>query len=166
MIINEMPLATEPDFDLTILAPKERIVFFDIETTGLSPAQASVYLIGAVLWENGGWRLRQFFAESMLDEPRLMTEFFGLIRERKKTGRVVLVSYNGEGFDIPVLKKCAAQYCIANELTDTLSIDLFRKIKPYKALSGLTDCRLKTVEGLFGISREDRYNGGELIYVY
>ena len=166
MIVNEIPLSREPEFDFDILAPKERIIFFDIETTGLSPANASVYLIGAVMLVDGRWILRQFFAESFADEPVLLESFFKLIRERRKNGRAVLISYNGDGFDIPFIKKCAAQYCIANELTDVLSVDLFRKIKPYKALAGLTDCRLKTVEKLFGIFREDKYNGGELIYVY
>ena len=72
MIVNEIPLSREPEFDFDILAPKERIIFFDIETTGLSPANASVYLIGAVMLVDGRWMLRQFFAESFADEPVLL----------------------------------------------------------------------------------------------
>ena len=53
MITINKELHIEPRFDFTLLAPKERIVFFDIETTGLRAGKASIYLIGTVSWEGG-----------------------------------------------------------------------------------------------------------------
>ncbi len=166
MIIHEMFLEKEPEYPFEQLAPRERILFFDIETTGLNAKTASLYLIGAVFFEEGRWKLRQFFAESMYDEPKLLESFFGLLAEKKKSGRLFLVSYNGDGFDIPFLNNCVRQYALSYDLKDAFSIDLYKKIKPYRKLLGLCDCKLKTVEKLCGICREDKYSGGELIYVY
>ena len=166
MLINEMPLPAEPEYKFDLIAPKERIIFFDIETTGLGISKANIYLIGAVFYDGGRWMLRQFFAEGMYDEAKLLTGFFGLLNERKKLGRLFLISYNGDGFDIPFIKGCIRQYALDFDFSGTMSIDLMKRIRPYRKLAGLENCKLKTVEKLCGIYREDRYNGGELIYVY
>ena len=166
MLINEMPLKKEPSYNFDNLAPKERIIFFDIETTGLSPSNSHIYLIGAVFFDNGGWKLKQFFAESMHEEAKLIESFFALVDERRRLGRIFLISFNGDGFDIPFIKNCIRQYALPYDFSQTLSIDLYKYIKPYKKLAGLDNCRLKSVERLCGIYREDRYGGGELIYVY
>ncbi len=166
MLINEMPLKKEPSYDFDNLAPKERIIFFDIETTGLNSTSSHIYLIGVVFFDTSCWKLRQFFAESMYEERRLIESFFALLDERRKLGRIFLISFNGDGFDIPFIKNCIRQYALPYDFSKTLSIDLYKRIKPYKKLAGLDNCRLKTVERLCGIYREDRYGGGELIYVY
>ncbi len=167
MLINEMPLKAEPSYDFSLLAPKERIIFFDIETTGLSAASSQLYLIGAVFYNEGQWLLRQYFAERPEDEPRLLEGFFSLLDERRRLGRVILLSFNGDGFDIPYINYCLrARHQLMYHFQGTYSVDLFKRIKPYKKLIGLENCKLKTVEKLCGIYREDKYNGGELIYVY
>ena len=166
MLINERPLEAEPTFDFDRLAPKERIIFFDIETTGLSAAHSNIYLIGVVIYEDGRWLLRQFFSEGLYDEAKLLTGFFELLNERRKSGRIFLISFNGDGFDIPFIQRCLSQYGLGYDFRGTFSIDLFKHIKRYKKFAGLENCKLKTVERLCGIFREDKFNGGELIYVY
>ncbi len=166
MIRRRERLEKEPDFDFDIIAPKERIVFFDIETTGLSTKNAALYLIGLVSYEDGAWTLTQFFAENMFEEAELLAAFFDILNAKKKLGRVFLFSYNGDGFDIPFIKNCIRQYRLNYDFAGIISVDLIKLIRPYKKLLGLTDCKLKTVEKLCGIFREDKYNGGELIYVY
>mgnify|MGYP004607646403 FL=1 len=166
MIRRRERLEKEPDFDFDILAPKERIVFFDIETTGLSTKNAALYLIGLVSYEDGAWTLTQFFAENMFEEADLLAAFFDMLNTKKKLGRLFLFSYNGDGFDIPFIKNCIRQYRLNSDFSGIVSVDLIKLIRPYKKLLGLSDCKLKTVEKLCGIFREDKYNGGELIYVY
>lgn len=167
MIRRKEKLDIKTDFNFELIAPKERIVFFDIETTGLSSKNASIYLIGTVSYEEGAWQLTQLFAESMAEEAELIRTFFELIAAKKKLGRVILISYNGDGFDIPFIKGCIASYRLPCSFDDTVSLDLIKKIRPYKRFAGLSGCSLKTVEReLCGINREDKYNGGELIYVY
>lgn len=166
MIHRIEELSIEPDFDFELIAPKERIVFFDIETTGLSSKSSSLYLIGMVSYDDGAWKLTQLFAESMYEEELLLRTFFDILSVKKRLGRLFLISYNGDGFDIPFIKSCSRQYGFTNDFNGIISIDLIKKIRPYKRLLKLADCRLKTVERLCGIVREDKYNGGELIYVY
>ena len=78
----------------------------------------------------------------------------------------MLIHFNADTFDIPYIQRLARQYRLPWDLSGVLSIDLYKKIRPYRELLGLPNCKLKTVEQYFGISREDRYSGGELIYVY
>ena len=173
MITIEKTLDIAPSYDFSLIAPKERILFFDIETTGLSAARSGLYLIGAVYWQDGAWQLRQWFADSLFDEEEMLNAFFGLLGEKKKLARAgggrgsaVLIHFNGDTFDIPYIQRLARQYRLPWDLSGVLSIDLYKKIRPYRELLGLPNCKLKTVEQYFGISREDRYSGGELIYVY
>ncbi len=167
MIRRRERLNIQPDFSFELIAPKERIVFFDIETTGLGSKNSSLYLIGTVSFEENAWQLTQFFAESMAEEAELIRAFFDIIAEKRKLGRVILISYNGDGFDIPFIKSCIAGYGLSYSFEGIVSLDLIKKIRPYKKLAGLSGCSLKTVEKeLCGIYREDKYNGGELIYVY
>ncbi|MDO4266452.1 MAG: ribonuclease H-like domain-containing protein [Eubacteriales bacterium] len=163
-----------PAYDFSQIAPRERIVFFDIETTGLSASRAGLYLIGAVYFEAGAWQLVQWFAESVFDEEEMVHAFAGLLSEKRRAAQrdggkyasVVLVHYNGDMFDIPFIRRVAQHYRLPDVFTGTVSVDLYKKTKPYKAFLGLPDCKLKSVERLFGIFRDDRYSGGELIYVY
>jgi len=166
MIRVERQLDIRPSYPFEELAPLEQLLFFDIETTGLTASKAALYLIGAVHWKNGCWTLEQFFAENMLEEPELLEAFFDILQSKRSHGRVILISYNGDGFDVPFLKNCIRQYRLPYDFNGTLSLDLLKKVRPYKHFAGLPDCRLKTVEKAVGIEREDRFNGGELIYVY
>lgn len=166
MIRRQEQLDIAPAFDFSYVAPKERLLFFDIETTGLKAGRSNVYLIGLVLYEEGNWVLRQYFSESMLEEQDLLVLFQDEISKKRQFGHPVLVSFNGEGFDINYLKETYREYNLPHPFTDTLSFDLYRVIRPWKKLTGLTSLKLKKVEELCGIFREDKYSGGELIYVY
>ena len=78
------------------------ILFFDIETTGLSPKNASVYLIGAAVIEDKKWTLHQWFAENTAEEEAILDAFLQFSVPYKK-----LVHFNGTTFDIPFLQaKC------------------------------------------------------------
>lgn len=144
------------------IAP-DKAVFFDIETTGLSAHMAGLYLIGAVFFEplSMSWRLLQLFAESAADEPTMLEEFFRLL-----DGRSQLVSFNGEGFDIPFLRKVCAQYNLTHPLDRLESYDIYRMLRPAKRLLMLKSYKLKSCEEFLGIYREDRFSGQELIQVY
>ena len=134
MIHRIEELSIEPDFDFELIAPKERIVFFDIETTGLSSQSSSLYLIGMVSYDDGAWKLTQLFAESMYEEELLLRTFFDILSVKKRLGRLFLISYNGDGFDIPFIKSCSRQYGFTNDFNGIISIDLIKKIRPYKRL--------------------------------
>lgn len=139
----------------------EDIVFFDIETTGLSAINSVLYLIGVVYFEKDSWKFEQWFADECDDEVSLIKAFFELLDVRK-----YLIHYNGNGFDIPYIKKKIEQYSLNYNFDNIESIDLYTIARKYKGLLKLQNCKLVTVEKYLGIIREDKYSGKELIDTY
>lgn len=191
MIRIEKVLTQPVPSDIYTIGAPEDVLFFDIETTGLSARSAGLYLIGVLTYTDKNWTLLQYFCEDVADEPAVLQAFFELLRTKK-----ILISYNGDGFDIPFLHHMVEQYglrtprphhstalhdradCPATDGStiadapplysfDTVeSFDLFKKFRPLKHLLGLPDLKLKSCERFLGIDREDRFTGGELIEVY
>lgn len=147
-------------FDLSLIAPAEDIMFFDIETTGLSSWKSGLYLIGLLTYDDG-WKLIQYFCEDVTDETAALENFFTLLSSKK-----VLISFNGDGFDIPFLTHMAEQYGLPYSFDGVESYDILKKIRPLKKLLGIENLKLKTCEKFLGIYREDRFSGGDLINVY
>ncbi len=167
MITRTKRISLSPD--LTDIGNPEDILFFDIETTGLSAWKSGLYLIGVLSYaapaedgtDNSLWQLTQFFCESVADEVPVLDAFFSLLSRKK-----VLISFNGEGFDIPFLSAMIAQYGLSYSFDGIRSFDIFKKLKPLKKLLRLDNYRLKTCECFLHIHREDPFTGGELIYIY
>ncbi|MCD8083177.1 MAG: ribonuclease H-like domain-containing protein, partial [Clostridiales bacterium] len=78
----------------------------------------------------------------------------------------MLVHFNGDGFDIPYLLKRCAHLNLPYDFSDVESVDIYKKIRPYKKLLGLDSLKQKAVEAFLGVTRKDLYHGGELIEVY
>lgn len=161
MITITDPLTYSIDFDLSQYGKPEEILFFDIETTGLSPEYCTIYLIGCVFYSDGSWYLKQFFAENTDAESEILFHFLTMLSKYS-----VLIHFNGDTFDIPFVRKRASRLDILHANNSMESLDIYREIKPFKKLLGLNDCKQKTIELLLGIDREDKYNGGQLINVY
>lgn len=161
MIRIEKALTQPVPSDLYMIGAPEDVLFFDIETTGLSARSAGLYLIGVLAYTDKSWTLLQFFCEDVADEPAVLQAFFELLHTKK-----ILVSYNGDGFDIPFLRHMLEQYGLPYSFDAIESFDLFKKFRPLKRLLGLPDLKLKSCERFLGIDREDRFTGGELIEVY
>ena len=45
--------------------PAKDLAFFDIETTGFSPNNTNLYLVGMAYEKDGEWVLEQWFAENL-----------------------------------------------------------------------------------------------------
>lgn len=160
-IIDEI-IENEPDYPLDRVSDRiEDILFFDIETTGLSPKTSVLYLIGCAFFKDEKWHLRQWFADQKNEEFDLLKSFLGFARDFKK-----LIHFNGTRFDLPFVKfKCDKVHMI-DVLENLESIDLYKTVAPYKNIFGIPDCKQKTLELFLGIDRTDEYTGGELIEVY
>lgn len=167
MIYTEELLDIQSSYPLeTLYSPDnpcnpEKLLFFDIETTGLSAKTASVYLIGCLSFSEGRWKLIQWMAERFLEEQQVVEAFFHYCRNFD-----ALIHFNGDTFDIPFLRKCAENYSMEHPFDRMESIDLLKRIRPLKGRLSLRDLKLKTIEKFLGIDREDLYTGGELIAVY
>ena len=136
-------------------------LFFDIESTGLNPRYAAVYLIGCSWFEDGEWQLRLYFADDRRAECDVLRTFADLLR-----GFSTVVHFNGDRFDIPFLQERMARYGLGDPFAGMGSIDLLKRVRPYKKLLGVENLKQKTLERFLGIDREDLFGGGELIQVY
>lgn len=139
----------------------EQAVFFDIETTGFSPARSSLYLIGCATRKADTLFLDQFFAESADEEKIVINAFFQLLIKYD-----TIITFNGIGFDIPYLKAKCASLHISSPFDHYTYLDIYKEISSLKALLGLTSLKQKSIELFLGIDRKDLFNGGDLIKVY
>ena len=148
-------------YNLTNELFSEDCIFFDIETTGFSPASSNIYLIGCLRKQGENLIIDQFFAESKEDECAVLTQFMELLHQFK-----TIISFNGIGFDIPFIKAKCDTYGIEEHLKDFEYIDIFKLISSIKFLLKLPNYKQKTLENFLDIYRDDKFSGGELINVY
>lgn len=139
----------------------EEAVFLDIETTGLSPMRSFIYLIGLVFIDlkKVTMHITQLIAEDRDEEEEILR----LMKERHK-GYKTVVTYNGNSFDLPFIAKRSERYGIEPIVMD--SFDMYEKLRLHKDTLKLDGLKQKNIEKKLGITREDRYNGGECISFY
>jgi hypothetical protein len=115
----------------------EDLVFFDLETTGLS--SSPVFLIGAMVWSGGGLVTRQFFARDYSEERPIISMFAECLR-----GKKMLVSFNGKSFDLPYMRARAAAAGVRFAF-DGPHLDLLH-VSRRAWKDQLPNCRLQTLE--------------------
>ena len=148
-------------YPLDRIGPLEDLLFFDIETTGFSGDTSNLYLIGCTYYQDGSWNLIQWFADTASSEPELLDCFFEFLK-----GYRILIHFNGDGFDIPYLLKRCRRFKKPYDFSEVQSLDIYKKLRPYRKLLGLDSLKQKAVEQFLGVSRKDQYSGGQLIEVY
>lgn len=143
---------------------RAKIGIFDIETTGLSPNNCQV-IMGALLTSApGGVRVRQFFTEDEGEEEQLLVAYKAALDEMD-----VLVSYNGDGFDFPFLKKRLARHMLSDSFDKVFSLDLFSVLHKHSNLREIIpNLKQVTVEEYMGLrdSREDTIDGGKSVELF
>ena len=151
-----------PGYPIEKLAPLDKILFIDIETTGLSRELTDLYLIGCGYFTGDCYNTIQWFADSPDDEPGILNAFNDFVSGRF----TLLIHYNGNHFDIPYLKAKAMKHSLALPFDKMDALDIYCELKPYKKLLGLTSLRQRAVEELLMINSDDPYSGKDLISVY
>jgi uncharacterized protein len=137
--------------------PDVPLVCLDTETTGLGTATGTVaWLIGLGWWEGRLFRQQQLMLPDHADEPALLAALEAVI-----PADCWLVTYNGRGFDWPLL---VTRYRLARRPAPCHAgmLDLLphvRRLFRYR----LGDARLATVEReMLGVIREDDVAGWEI----
>lgn len=142
---------------------KKRFAVFDIETTGLNPANCQVMLTGILRIDGSSCEAVQYFADSQKDEKELIE---ATLKELSSVDFVL--TYNGRHFDLPFMQKRSAALGIeASSLPYTL--DLYLILNGHSHLKTfLPDLKQKTVEKFMGLSqgRDDGISGGESVELY
>ena len=81
-------------------ASDQRIVFVDLETTGLSGGAGTVaFLVGCGWFDMGAFQVRQFLLTSYAAERALLDAVATCFEDM-----TLLVTYNGKTFDVPVME--------------------------------------------------------------
>lgn len=148
-------------YPLEKLAPLERILFLDIETTGFTARSSYLYLIGCAYYQSGKWHTIQWLAENYEQEAVILRAFFDFAKFFR-----YLVHFNGNNFDLPFITQKCEQLSLPYTFQGFQGIDLYKRIVPYKYFLKLPNCKQKTLEQFLGIDRKDVFNGGELIGIY
>ncbi len=149
------------EYPLENLAPLERILFLDIETTGFTAKSSYLYMIGCAYFQAGKWYTIQWMAENYDQEAQIISAFFEFAKLYK-----YFVHFNGNNFDLPFLEQKCSQLSLPYHLDAFEGIDLYKRIAPYKFFLKLPNCKQKTLEQFLGINRKDVFSGGELIGIY
>jgi hypothetical protein len=138
--------------------PADRpLVCLDTETTGLATAAGTVaFLIGLGWWQGDRFRQIQLLLPDHADERALLDEL-----ARHVPVDAWLVTYNGRGFDWPLL---VARYRMARRPAPAHDghldlLPIVRRLFRHR----MDDARLQTVErSLLGVERHDDVDGWEI----
>ncbi len=148
-------------YPLEQIAPLDKILFIDIETTGFTAKSSILYLIGCAWYNGSSWCITQWFATKYDDEKEILDAFFEFADKYTH-----LIHFNGNNFDLPFMLQKCEQYGIMKDFSSFEGIDIYKRIAPYKLFLHLPNCKQKTLEQFLGINRIDTFNGGELIGIY
>lgn len=161
MLIRELNLNQMPAYSFEEEYDLNKIVFFDIETTGLSPQSSYLYLIGCAYYKDGSFHLIQWFSENINEEAKLISSFFDFIEDYD-----VLIHFNGSSFDLPFIQEKLKQLDLKFSFDGIVSLDIYKLIKPYRQIFKLNNMRQKSIESFLKIKRSDKLDGEELIGIY
>lgn len=148
-------------YPLDRLAPIERILFIDIETTGFTARSSYLYLIGCAYYLAGKWHTIQWMAENFSQEKDILDAFFDFAKLYR-----YLIHFNGNNFDLPFITQKCEQLSLPYRFDHFQGIDIYRRVAPYKFFLKLPNCKQRTLEQFLGIDRKDVFSGGELIGIY
>lgn len=151
-------LAGEPGWSPS---PGDRIVFLDLETTGLSGGTGTYpFLCGIGYFEGEAFIVEQFFMEDYPWE-RVMLE---AVSEKIKEARI-LSSFNGKSFDVPLL----ATRFLYNRMRVKLELPHIDLLHPSRRIwrGVFPDCRLETIEReAFGLVRKKDVESSLIPQIY
>lgn len=123
------------------LAGWQDVLFLDTETTGLAGGTGTlVFLVGLGWWDAEGFVVRQLLLAGPHREQALLDELAALAARFK-----AVVTYNGNAFDLPLLRTRARLAGRADPCAGLASWDLLKAVRTLWRRQ-LPDCRQQTVE--------------------
>ena len=136
--------------------------FLDVETTGLSGGTGTyVFLVGLGTFEDGAFRLRQFFLADLWGETAMLTAIAEVLERCR-----ALVTFNGRRFDLPLLDTRLTLSRLPAAAPGVPHLDL---LYPARRLYSrrMPSCRLAALEcALLGVEREDDVPGWAIPALY
>jgi uncharacterized protein YprB with RNaseH-like and TPR domain len=135
--------ALEPDLPLGLFDTRagglpdwaSKVVFFDVETTGLSGGAGMLaFLVGCGWFEDGGFRVRQFLLGSASGERALLDALGSIFDEAS-----LVVTFNGRTFDVPLMETRWAFHRKSSPTDDLPHFDMLPPARRLWGRAGKTD---------------------------
>lgn len=149
------------EYPISTIANPDKVLFFDIETTGFSRKYCNVYLIGCMYFSGEQLMYTQWLAENFNDEANVLMAFHKFLQ-----GFDTIIHFNGNTFDIPFVKERGEKYKLDFDFDSFHSIDIYKPISKLNHILKLENQKQKTFEKALGIKRQDPFSGGDLIEVF
>ena len=128
-------------------ATSEDTLFLDLETTGLMAHRSLTAMIGILYRRNDTLRLSQWYSGDVSTERKQLDRLYQWMASFR-----TVVTYNGDGFDLPFLRHRAQWHGLETE-NEPQSVDLLPIIRRHYKKKW-PNCRLVTAEErLLGIPR-------------
>jgi uncharacterized protein YprB with RNaseH-like and TPR domain len=131
-------------------AAPEKLAFLDTETTGLSGGVGTlVFMVGIGRFEDDGFALHQLFVDDPASEPQMLDALDDLL-----AGIEGLVTFNGRGFDVPLLVN---RYVLARRPIHVMALPNLDLLPPARRLwrRRLASCALRSLEeNVLDVERE------------
>jgi uncharacterized protein YprB with RNaseH-like and TPR domain len=140
----------------------DQTIFLDTETTGLSGGTGTyAFLTGIGYWDKGGFKIQQYFMREFREEKALLQEL-----GQRLAGTKLLVTFNGKGFDYPLLESRFILSRLPFPLREAYHLDLLYPARRLWKLR-LKDCSLGNLEKkVLKIEREDDVPGNVIPALY
>lgn len=139
-----------------------RILYLDLETTGLSPGASNyAFLTGLGYFVGQEFRIRQHFMRDFTDEPDILSKIDEFVEHFD-----AVVTFNGRAFDLPLLE---SRFILARRRTRLSTLPHLDLLYPSRQIWGerLESCALKSLEvNLLGVERHGDIPGAEIPQVY
>jgi uncharacterized protein len=138
-----------------------RVVYFDLETTGLSGGAGMLaFLAGVGEWTPTGFRTTQFLLPSHASERAMLHALNAYLG-----GDAVLVTYNGRTFDVPVMELRGEMQRVPQVVCDLPHLDMLHAARRLWRMSeeGDRSCKLTYLEeSVLGVGRVGDVGGFEI----
>ncbi|MFQ9515265.1 MAG: ribonuclease H-like domain-containing protein [Eubacterium sp.] len=161
MLVIKDKANTKITYPIEKIADQDKVLFFDIETTGFSRKYCNVYLIGCMYFSGDQPMYTQWLAENFNDEANVLMAFHKFIQSFD-----TIIHFNGNSFDMPFLQARGEKYHLDFNFDQFKSIDIYRPVSKMNHILKMENQKQKTFEQLLGIKRTDPFSGGDLIEVF
>lgn len=160
----------EPEENIQIL-PVNSLLLLDIETTGLTPDTAAVFMIGCGYYDDTRFHIAQWLADSLelSGEQEVLKAFdIWFNKHFDADQKIKVLTYNGQVFDLPFLESRYAQCGLRYPLNkrNILQKDLYREFLALKKLWPVKNMKLKTLSQWLNYPCTKTPEGRQLIKIY
>lgn len=144
---------------------RERLLFIDVETTGLSGGAGTyAFLVGCGWFDGPTFRIRQFFLSTYGAETAVLDGLSALAH-----GSAAVVSFNGKSFDLPLIETRFLFHRMQTPFAAIAHIDMLHPARRLwrahddEAAAATASCRLSILEQtLCGVARDGDVSGFEI----